>query len=147
MTPRAIALTALALPCIAAFGAGAATLTCGGVGSDARADLAARSKDANLALEFFAGKRGQFIADVDITVTPLGGGDAFSTTADGPLCFARVAPGRYRIEASYRGATRLANAMVGNTGQAHVTLGFPESVAEPDPAPISAEEKRQARTP
>ena len=147
MATRTIAVTALASSCAAALGANAATLACGGVGSDARADLAARSKDANLALEFFAGKRGQFIADVDITVTPVGGGDAFSTTADGPLCFARVAPGRYRIEASYRGATRLANATVGNTGQAHVAVGFPESVAEPDPAPISAEEKRQASTP
>lgn len=146
MAIRAVALTALALSCAAALAANAAALTCGGVGSDARADLEARSKDANLALEFFAGKRGQFVADVEITVTPMGGGDAFSTTADGPLCFARVAPGRYRIEASYRGATRLANATVGNSGQAHVAVGFPESVAEPDPAPISAEEKRQAST-
>ena len=145
MATRGIALAALASCCAAA---NAAQLTCGGVGSDARAELEARSKDANLALEFFAGKRGQFVADVELIVTPLGGGGgAFSTTADGPLCFARVAPGRYRIEASYRGATRLANANVGNTGQAHVAIGFPESVAEPDPAPISAEEKRQERTP
>jgi len=143
---RGIAVTALALSCTAALGA-SAQLACGGVGSDARADLAARSKDANLALEFFAGKRGQFVADVDVTVTPAGGGGAFSTTADGPLCFAHVAPGRYRIEAAYKGATRLADATVGNTGQAHVAIGFPESVAEPDPAPVSAEEKRQASTP
>ena len=143
MATRGVALAALASWCAAA---GAAPLTCGGVGSDARAELQARAKDANLALEFFAGKRGQFVADVELTVTPVGGGDAFSTTADGPLCFAHVAPGRYRIEASYRGATRRANATVGNMGRAHVAIGFPESVAEPDPAPISAEEKRQERT-
>jgi hypothetical protein len=144
---RAIAVAALTLSCAAALGAQAALVTCGGVGSDARAHLEAASKDANLALEFFAGKRGAFVADVDVTITPVGGGDAFSTTADGPLCFAHVAPGRYRIEASYKGATRLADATVGNTGQAHVAVGFPESVAEPDPGPISAEEKRQASTP
>lgn len=143
MATRGVALAALAWWCAAA---NAAPLTCGGVGSDAREELEARSKDANLALEFFAGKRGQFVADVELTVTPVGGGGAFSTTADGPLCFAHVAPGRYRIEASYRGATRLANATVGNMGRAHVAIGFPESVAEPDPAPISAEEKRQERT-
>lgn len=143
---RAIAVSALVLSCAAAMGAQAALVTCGGVGSDARASLEAASKDANLALEFFAGKRGAFVADVDVTITPVGGGDPFSTTADGPLCFAHVAPGRYRIEARYKGATRLANATVGNTGQAHVAVGFPESVAEPDPGPISAEEKRQAST-
>ncbi|HXF78814.1 MAG TPA: hypothetical protein VN598_08130 [Usitatibacter sp.] len=144
---RAFAVSALAFSCAAAFAAHAAPVTCGGVGSDARAELEAASKGANLALEFFAGKRGQFIADVDVTITPVGGGDAFSTTAEGPLCFAHVAPGRYRIEARYKGATRLANATVGNQGQAHVAVGFPESVAEPDPGPISAEEKRQASTP
>lgn len=143
---RAIAVGALALSCAAALGAGAEPLVCGGIGSDARAELESASKGANLALEFFAGKRGQYLAGVDLTVTPLGGGGAFSTTADGPLCFARVPPGRYRIEASYRGATRLASATVANEGQAHVAVGFPESVAEPDPGPISAEEKRQAST-
>lgn len=145
MATRAIAVAALALSCAAALGANAAQVACGGVGSDARADLEARSRGANLALEFFAGKRGQFVANVDLTVTPMErNGDAFSTTADGPLCFAHVPPGRYRIEATYRGATRLANATVGEKGQAHVAIGFPESVAEPDPAPVSAEEKRQA---
>ena len=29
----------------------------------------------------------------------------------------------------------------------HLAMGFPESVAQPDPAPVSAEEKRQASEP
>jgi len=147
---RAIVGSAIALACATALGANAATsvgaLTCGGIGSDAREELQSASSGANLELEFYAGRRGAYIAGVDITVTPVGAGDAFSTTADGPICFAHLAPGRYRVEASYKGATRLASATVGASGRVHLALGFPESVAEPDPGPVSAEEKRQAST-
>jgi len=147
---RAIAVSAMTLACALALAANAGTsagaVTCGGIGSDARAEMESAASDANLELEFFAGRRGAYIADVDVTLTPMDGGDAFSTTADGPICFAHLAPGRYRVEASYKGATRLASATVGKAGRAHVALGFPESVAEPDPGPVSAEEKRQAST-
>ena len=146
---RAIPVSLLAVACAAAFAANAATVgsvKCGGVGSDARSQLEASQSSANLELEFFAGKRGAYVADVDVTVTPVAGGEAFSTTTDGPLCFAQLSPGRYRIEASYKGATRLASANVGGNGKVHLAMGFPESVAEPDPGPVSEEEKRQAST-
>jgi hypothetical protein len=147
---RALRVSAMALACAAALSANAGTsagaVTCGGIGSDARAQMEAAASDANLEIEFFAGRRGSYIAGVDVTLTPMGQGDAFSTTADGPICLAHLAPGRYRVEASYKGATRLASATVGAGGRVHLALGFPESVAEPDPGPVSAEEKRQAST-
>ena len=138
-----------ALACAVAFAANASTVgsvKCGGAGSDARMALEQSQANANLELEFFVGKRGAYVADVDVTVTPTGGGEAFSTTTDGPLCFAQLSPGRYRIEATYKGVTRLASANVGANGKVHLAMGFPESVAEPDPAPVSEEEKRQAST-
>ena len=144
---RTIRLSLSALVCGAALAANASTVgsvQCGGVGSDSRRELQASQPNANLELEFFVGHRGAYVADVDVTVTPTAGGEAFSTTADGPLCFAELSPGRYRIEATYKGATRLASANVAGNGKVHLAMGFPESVAEPDPAPISEEEKRQA---
>jgi len=99
---RAIAVSAMTLACALALAANAGTsagaVTCGGIGSDARAEMESAASDANLELEFFAGRRGAYIADVDVTLTPMDGGDAFSTTADGPICFAHLAPGRYRVE-------------------------------------------------
>lgn len=144
---RTIRLSLSVLICGAAFAAHAATVgsvQCGGVGSDSRRQLESSQPNANLELEFFVGHRGEYVADVDVTVTPSSGGEAFSTTADGPLCFAQLSPGRYRVSATYKGATRLASANIGANGKVHLAMGFPESLAEPDPAPVSEEEKRQA---
>ena len=146
MTTRLI--TAIAL--LAPLGAHAATPTvvCGGVGSDERRDMEALAGNANVSLEFFVGKRGAYVADVELTFTPVQGLPSFSTNADGPLCYARLDPGTYRVEATYRGATRTAMAHVSESGSpVHLAMGFPESLAQPDPAPVSAEEKRQASQP
>jgi len=141
-------ITAIAL--LAPLGAQAATpsVVCGGIGSDERHAMQAQAGDANVSLEFFVGKRGAYVADVELTFTPVKGLPSFSTHADGPLCYARLDPGTYRVEATYRGATRVATAKVSDAGApVHLAMGFPESVAQPDPAPVSAEEKRQASEP
>ena len=141
-------ITAIALLAPLAAGAATPVVVCGGIGSDERHAMQAQATNANVSLEFFVGKRGAYVADVELTFTPAKGLPSYSTNADGPLCFARLDPGTYRVEATYRGATRVATAQVGESGApVHLAMGFPESVAQPDPAPISAEEKRQASEP
>lgn len=141
-------ITAIALLAPLGAYAGTPTVVCGGVGSDERHAMEAQATDANVSLEFFVGKRGAYVADVELTFTPVKGPPSFSTHADGPLCYARLDPGTYRVEATYRGATRSATAHVADSGKpVHLAMGFPDSVAQPDPAPVSAEEKQQAKEP
>lgn len=142
---------AAALPAQAAPATG--TFMCGGIGADQRRALAESSDGANLALEFFVAGRGDFVSGADVSLVPLGataGSGALHVAADGPICYGRVPPGRYRVEASLNGATRTAQATVpaGTSAPVRVAIAFPEAAAPGDlhlrPTP---EEKQEARTP
>ncbi len=133
--------------------ANAGVLLCGGVGSGERDALAAQARGANLQLEFFIARRGNYVADVDVTLTPLDGArDAHPVrvNADGPLCYIGVKPGRYRVDAEFNGVTRSARATVPAepARPVRVAIAFPESAAHGDldirPTP---EEKQEAKTP
>jgi len=147
----AIPLVLAALPALAATATG--TFTCGGIGADQRRALAERSAGANLALEFFVANHGDFVGGAEVSLVPLGaagGSGALHVAADGPICYGRVPPGHYRIEASLNGATRTARATVpvGASAPVRVAIAFPEAAAPGDldvrPSP---EEKQEARTP
>jgi len=93
------------------------------------------------------------VADVDFAITPLDGpaaGRPVDGTADGPLCFVRLAPGRYRIDAELNGVRRSARATVPEHAlrPVRVALAFPEEAARGDletrPTP---EEREEARKP
>jgi hypothetical protein len=144
-------LAATALPALAAPAIG--TFACGGIGADQRRALAERSQGANLAIEFFVANRGDFVGGADVSLVPLGAAgasQALHLVADGPICYGRVPPGRYRIEASLNGARRTAQATVpvGASAPVRVAIAFPEAATPGDldvrPTP---EEKQEARTP
>jgi hypothetical protein len=154
MIYKSIRLAILAIAVASALGAHAAPgagekLVCGGVGSDERAELATAMRDANVSLEFSLAGRGNYVADVEVTLTPAaGGGAGFSVKTDGPICYLHLPPGRYRIDAAYQGATKSATANVAATGKAlRFAMAFPPGAADVDPAPVSLEEKQQAAKP
>jgi len=149
--PLALAFV-LAVACASAHAAplGAnAAYACGGVGSDSRRELAAQASGANLSLEIFVAPGGEYLADVDVVLTPAGQGEALRLHTDGPLCYLRVPPGRYRIEATFEGITRGANAVVpaSSAKPVHVALPFPKSVGDKQNDAASPEEKAQAARP
>ena len=124
---------------------------CGGVGSDERRELAQEARGANLALEFFVAGRGDYVTDVDVELTPVDGGTAaLEVTADGPICYVKLPPGRYRVQASFNGVTRSARATLPARASrpVRIALAFPEAAAHGDletrPTP---EEREEARTP
>lgn len=123
-------------------------MVCGGVGSDEREALAESTRGANLALEFFVAPRGAYLADVDVTLTPLrDSGPTVEAHADGPVCYVKVPPGHYRIEATFEGETRTAQAAIPASAASPVkiALAFPDTGtlgSEPAPTP---EEKRHSR--
>jgi hypothetical protein len=142
---------AAALPAHAAPATG--TFACGGIGADQRRALAERAEGANLALEFFVAGHGDFVSGADVALVPLdaaAGSDVLHVTADGPICYGRVPPGHYRVEASLNGARRSAQATVpvGTSTPVRVAIAFPAAAAPGDldlrPTP---EEKQEARTP
>jgi hypothetical protein len=146
----------LMLAALVAFSSGTAigdsppAMVCGGVGSDDRAALASGMPGANLSLEMFIAKGGEYVADADVKLMRLGSREpAFAARADGPICYLRVAPGRYRIEATFEGVTRSATATVAPsaTKPVHVALAFPKSVGDRQTDAASPEEKAQARRP
>ena len=119
-------------------------LSCGGVGSDERHAMEANAERANLALEIFVSPGGEYLADVDVTLR--GPGDALSVHTEGPICYVRVAPGRYRIEATFEGITRSAQVTVpaATSRPVRVALAFPKSVGDRQNDAASPEEKAQA---
>ena len=147
MKSSSFALVA-ALACTAAHAApNDPSFACGGVGSDARRALAANAVGANLSLEMFVAGGGEYLADVDVAIVPADPrGVALRTRAEGPLCYARVPPGRYRVEATFEGVTRSAIATVPGAASrpVHVTLAFPKSVGDRQTDAASPEEKAQA---
>ncbi len=141
-------ITALSLAA-GALHAQAATMACGGIGSDERRELAAQFGSANMALEFVLAGRGNYVADVDVTLTPAAPGEALSVKTDGPICYLQLPPGRYTIDAAYNGERKSASATVpARPGRpVRVTIAFPPGARDIDPAPVSPEEKRQASQP
>lgn len=102
---------------------------CGGVGSDERETLARHAKGANVALEFFIAGRGNYVADVDVRLTPEAHPErSLAMTTDGPICFLHVPPGRYRVEAAYNGHARKVVATIPEAAAqpVKVAIGFPE---------------------
>jgi hypothetical protein len=141
-------LATLAVAAAGALNAGAASMVCGGVGNDERREMAAAAGGASISLEFSLAGRGNYIADVDVTVKPAKG-EPFAARTDGPICYLQLPPGRYVVEASYNGTRKTAAATVpAKAGKpVRVAMSFPASAADIDPAPVSPEEKLQASKP
>ena len=142
-------LAALAIAVAGALEAQAAAMVCGGVGNDERRELASAAGGANMALEFSLAGRGNYVADVEVTLTPAGNGAAFTVKTDGPICYLQLPPGRYKVEASYNGTRKSASATIPQKAgkPVRLSMSFPATAADVDPAPVSPEEKLQASKP
>ena len=145
---KTIYLASLVIASAGVLNVQAGPLVCGGVGNDERRELASAAGGANMSLEFSLAGRGNYVADVDVTITPAKGAP-FTAKADGPICYLTLAPGRYTVEATYNGTRKSTSATVPATGGKAVRLAmsFPPGAADIDPAPVSPEEKLQASKP
>ena len=149
---RILAFLALAAP-LCAFAqpltyqrTGDVAWVCGGVGSEERQALAGLRGEAQLELLLVTAPRGAYVAGARVSVTPERGGTPVTLEAEGPTCLLKAPPGRYRIQATYDGTTRSAQARVGGRGKAQrVVLSFPSDEREDIRA--TEEEKREAAAP
>lgn len=72
----------------------------GGVGKAERDSLTAQASNYNLKVET-AYNSGHYISDAHISIVDKNGAQVLAALADGPLFYARLAPGSYTVKANY----------------------------------------------
>jgi len=77
----------------------------GGVGQDEQNAMRALRADYNLLLTFATRQSGAFRSDVQLDIMDPKGATLLSLANAGPLFFAKLAPGTYRISAAAEGKT------------------------------------------
>jgi hypothetical protein len=99
---------ATALPHV--YQSGAVAYLSGGVGSSETAAIRQEAPHWPLQLEFAArdaSGAAAYLADVKLTVRDVDGKLVLATTTEGPFMLVRLAPGDYRIEATFSGRPML----------------------------------------
>ena len=84
----------------------------GGVGLEARAQLAQHEREANLKL-VFTEPQGSYLSDIGVKVFDRNGAMVLDTTSNGPWLLAKLSPGTYRIVATDQGAKQEHQVSVG----------------------------------
>ena len=79
----------------------------GGIGLGERLALAAMHAEFNVHMSFAVKRAGNFLADVAVQVEDAAGREVLGATSEGPWLYARLAPGRYRLRASYAGKSQM----------------------------------------
>lgn len=94
---------------------GNVTFVSGGAGDDDRAALKQVESQYNVRL-LFAARDGDYLADVDVTLADAQGNAVLDTIADGPIFYAHVPPGRYKLTVSNEGQSQSRDIAVGTGG-------------------------------
>jgi hypothetical protein len=89
------------------------TFVSGGAGDEDRDALRQVENQYNLRL-LFAARNGDYLANVAVTLSDARGGAVLDTIAEGPIFYARVPPGRYRLTVSEQGQSQSRNISIGN---------------------------------
>lgn len=97
----------------------------GGVGQEEQSSMRSQKAAYNLRLAFATSRSGEYLAGLDVSIEGVDHKASYGPYADcGPLFFMRVAPGIYRVKATYDGVVHSKTIRVGNGG-AEDTLYWP----------------------
>lgn len=102
-------------PALQAQQQGNITFVSGGAGDEDRDALKQVESQYNLRL-LFAARNGDFLANVGVTLADAKGHTLLDTIADGPIFYAHVPPGRYRLTVSNEGQSQTRNISIGPSG-------------------------------
>jgi hypothetical protein len=89
------------------------TFVSGGAGDEDRDALKQVESQYNLRL-LFAARNGEYLANVAVTLSDARGNAVLDTIAEGPIFYARVPPGRYRLTVTSNGQSQSRNISMGN---------------------------------
>ena len=109
----------------------------GGIGSDESALMRRAAGEWPASFEFAvrAGARNEYAANVQVTVRDASGQAVLADVlSQGPFMLARLAPGRYDVEATLDGRTLHRRIRVGGQGSAHVVFVWPAGTNASSPA-------------
>lgn len=98
---------------------GEVSYTSGGVGLDESQALRREAPHWPLTLRF-TGSRGEYLADVQVTITRAGGQVVLDTISQGPYMLVKLAPGRYTVRAQYESTAQTKSIEL----RRHATLAF-----------------------
>lgn len=84
----------------------------GGVGGGDQEYMRSIEKDYTLKV-LFAGKNGDYLAIVNVTITDKQGNTLYNQATDGPILLARLKPGTYKIHAELEGQSANTTVTVG----------------------------------
>jgi hypothetical protein len=99
-------------PALQAQQQGNITFVSGGAGDEDRDALKQVESQYNLRL-LFAARNGDFLANVAVTLSDTRGNAVLDTIADGPIFYARVPSGRYRLTVSNEGQAQSRDISIG----------------------------------
>jgi hypothetical protein len=105
---------------------GNADVMSGGIGSDARDQLAQQARDHNLKLVFALSSR-EYVSDVEVNVADSRGKSVATATSEGPWMFVKLPPGAYTVKATFNGKSQTKKVAVGKSGQKTVNFLWPTS--------------------
>lgn len=105
----------------------------GGVGQDEQNAMRALRADYNLLLTFATKQSGAFRSDVQLDIADAKGTSLLSVPNTGPMFYAKLAPGTYRISAAAEGKTFKRTVKIGNAPK-EMTLHW-ENDSPDDPGP------------
>ena len=105
----------------------------GGVGQEEQAALKSQRADYNLLLTFATRQSGAYRSDVQLDITDAKGTSLLSVANTGPMFYARLPPGTYRISAAAEGKVFKRTVKLGNAPK-DMTLHW-ENDTPDDPGP------------
>ncbi|HUX25339.1 MAG TPA: carboxypeptidase-like regulatory domain-containing protein [Burkholderiales bacterium] len=82
---------------------GSVSFITGGVGLDESAALKAAQKDYALSLLFVQTQRGEYLADVKVSIKDHAGETVLEAVSDGPMLLAKLPAGSYTVRAEHEG--------------------------------------------
>jgi hypothetical protein len=99
----------------------------GGVSLNARDNLRAQERDANVKM-VFALNTGNYLSDVHVKVTDGKGNVVIDDVSNGPWVLAKLPPGNYTANATYNGKTVTQRFSAGKSGLRTAHFRWPASV-------------------
>jgi hypothetical protein len=105
----------------------------GGVGQEEQAAMQAQRADYNLQLTFATQQSGAYRSDVQLDIMDAKGNALVSTANTGPMFFAKLPPGTYRISAAAENKTFKRTVKIGNAPKELVLHWENDSPDDPGP--------------
>lgn len=105
---------------------GAITFVSGGVGDEDRSALRQMAANYNVRLMFALQGSGDFLANIGVTLVDAHGKTVLDAISDGPLFYAHVPPGHYKLTVANDGKSQTRNLDVAAAGAISQSFYWPQ---------------------